>query len=108
MFMFRISSWSGTACGNSEKLQKAGVKRNHLQYDLGCEGQENWLIFENVFDDRFLSKCEAIFCQGNGYLGVRHALEESYTGETRDTSSSSCPTIMVSACISEALVSPPR
>ncbi len=30
---------------------------NHLQYDLGCEGQENWLISENVFDGRFLGKC---------------------------------------------------
>lgn len=55
-----------------------------LDYDAGTGDLENWLIRENRFDDRFLGKCEAIFAQGNGYLGVRNALEESYAGETRN------------------------
>ncbi len=57
---------------------------NHLRYDKGTGEWENWLISEVVFDERFLGKCEAIFCQGNGYLGVRNAMEEAYTSETRD------------------------
>lgn len=57
---------------------------NHLRYDKGTGEWENWLISESVFDERFLGKCEAIFCQGNGYLGVRNAMEEAYTSETRD------------------------
>lgn len=56
----------------------------NLNYHIGQQDQANWLIGEEVFDGRYLGKCEAIFCQGNGYLGVRHALEEPYTGETRD------------------------
>jgi hypothetical glycosyl hydrolase len=57
---------------------------NHLSYDKGTGEEANWLICENLFDERFLGKCEAIYCQGNGYLGVRHALEEEYTSETRN------------------------
>lgn len=59
-------------------------KMENLIYNAGKGAEENWIIREAVFDGRFLGKCEAIFCQGNGYLGVRHALEEPYTGETRD------------------------
>lgn len=56
----------------------------NLNYSVGTDSMENWIVSEDLFDGRFLGKCEAIFCQGNGYLGVRHALEESYTGETRN------------------------
>lgn len=56
----------------------------HLKYDKGTGDEANWLVTEKVFDERFLGKCEAVFCQGNGYLGVRHALEEAYASETRD------------------------
>lgn len=58
---------------------------NNLNYAKGTEDTKNWLIAETVFDPNHLGKCEAIFCQGNGYLGVRNALEESYIGETRNT-----------------------
>ncbi len=58
---------------------------NRLKYNAGTGNQKNWLIQETVFDERYLGKCEAIFAQGNGYLGVRNALEETYTGEVRDT-----------------------
>lgn len=56
----------------------------NIKYDLGHGDHEDWLVCEEKFDGRYLSKCEAVFCQGNGYLGVRHALEEEYTGTTRD------------------------
>ncbi len=55
-----------------------------MRYDLGQGENKNWLIEEKAFDPRYLGKCEAIFCQGNGYLGQRAALEEGYVGETRD------------------------
>lgn len=58
---------------------------NHLKYDGGTGNLKNWLIQESSFDSRFLGKCEAIFAQGNGYMGVRNALEESYPGEVRNT-----------------------
>lgn len=57
---------------------------NYLQYNKGMGESVNWIISESKFDERFLGKCEAIFCQGNGYLGVRNAMEESYTSETRN------------------------
>ena len=47
------------------------------------KGQENWLVEERVFDERFTGKCESIFVQGNGYLGLRNALEEQYLSTTR-------------------------
>lgn len=56
----------------------------HFNYSRGTGNKKNWLIAEEQFDGRYLGKCEAIFCQGNGYLGVRHALEEEYTGTVRD------------------------
>lgn len=43
-----------------------------------------WLIRETDFFPEHLGKCEAIFCQGNGYLGQRAALEETYVGEKRN------------------------
>ena len=58
---------------------------SNLDYTRETGSAKNWLITETVFDSRHLGKCEAIFCQGNGYLGVRNALEEAYIGETRNT-----------------------
>ncbi len=43
-----------------------------------------WKIVETDFDPSALGKAEANFCLGNGYLGLRSALEERYPGETRD------------------------
>lgn len=56
----------------------------NFNYDRGIGEEKDWLISEAIFDGRYLGKCEAVFCQGNGYLGVRNALEEEYTGTTRD------------------------
>ena len=44
-----------------------------MKYDAGSGELKNWLIQESSF------------AQGNGYLGVRNALEEAYTGEVRNT-----------------------
>lgn len=58
---------------------------NIMKYNTGTGEFKNWLIQESKFDERYLGKCEAIFAQGNGYLGIRNALEEAYTGEVRNT-----------------------
>jgi len=55
-----------------------------IRYDLGKDEQENWLVTDSVFDARHQGKYEAIFCQGNGYLGQRATLEEAYVGQTRN------------------------
>ena len=56
----------------------------NLRYNSGQGEKKNWLIEETVFDAKYLGKCESIFSQGNGYLCQRAALEERYTGETRN------------------------
>lgn len=43
------------------------------------------VIKECFFNRKNIKKFEAIFTQGNGYLGIRNALEEHYVGEIRDT-----------------------
>ncbi|MBQ9262754.1 MAG: glycoside hydrolase family 65 protein [Clostridia bacterium] len=55
-----------------------------MRYDFGVGEKRDWLVGEDRFDDAHQGKGEAIFCQGNGYLGQRAALEESYAGQTRD------------------------
>lgn len=55
----------------------------HLNYSRRYQGETGWIVEEKVFDSRYLGKCESIFTQGNGYLGVRNALEERYVGEQR-------------------------
>lgn len=47
--------------------------------------KDTWHILEKEFQPNALAKFESIFSLGNGYLGTRAALEESYAGETRDT-----------------------
>ena len=47
-----------------------------INYNKGEGELQNWLITETDFDTRFQGKCETIFCQGNGYLGMRSATEE--------------------------------
>lgn len=56
----------------------------NLNYYKGEDDNKNWLIEEQVFDTRFLGKCESIFAQGNGYLGLRNTLEERYVEEHRN------------------------
>lgn len=54
-----------------------------MDYQKGRGEVLDWLVSESAFDSRYLGKCESIFCQGNGYMGLRAALEEQYVGETR-------------------------
>lgn len=54
-----------------------------MQYDLGTGEDKNWLVAESCFDSRYLGKGESLFCQGNGYMGQRAALEEDYVGQAR-------------------------
>ncbi|MBP8314724.1 family 65 glycosyl hydrolase, partial [Clostridium neonatale] len=56
----------------------------NLIYNYGKNEEKNWIITERIFDNRYLGKCESIFTQGNGYLGVRNSLDESYIGEKRN------------------------
>lgn len=44
----------------------------------------NWVLEEKQFSSEYLAKYEALFTQGNGYLGQRAALDEHYWGETRN------------------------
>ena len=60
------------------------MSKAYMNYDSGTGTKKNWIIKEQIFDREKLGKCEAIFCQGNGYIGQRAALEEKYTGECRD------------------------
>lgn len=55
-----------------------------IKYDEGLGNFENWIVKETNFDSNYLGKCEAIMSLGNGYLGLRSALEENYIGETRN------------------------
>lgn len=43
-----------------------------------------WKIIEASFDPERLGKCEAVMCQGNGYLGLRNATDEYNAGEQRN------------------------
>lgn len=56
----------------------------YLNYSKGQKENKNWLVEETAFNSRYTGKCEAIFSQGNGYLGLRNALEEKYVHETRN------------------------
>ena len=55
-----------------------------MNYNYGKHEMKNWIIEESKFNIKFLGKCESIMAQGNGYLGLRNALEEVYFGETRN------------------------
>ena len=58
---------------------------NTMNFLKGQGDLKNWLIEETEFDARNLGKYEAIFAQGNGYIGMRNALEERYVEEVRNT-----------------------
>lgn len=55
-----------------------------LRYDKGIGEYQNWILCEDKYDSRHQGKCESIMALGNGYLGVRSALEETYIGQTRN------------------------
>lgn len=45
---------------------------------------KDWILAETDFNAELLGKCEAVMCQGNGYMGLRCATEERYLGEQRN------------------------
>lgn len=54
-------------------------------YNHGKGEDTNWLVAEESFNINHTGKCEAIMCQGNGYIGIRAATEEDYLGNVRNT-----------------------
>ncbi len=59
-------------------------REEYLKYDQGVNGLRDWIIAETDFNTKYQGKCEALFCLGNGYLGIRSATEESYYGQVRN------------------------
>ena len=55
-----------------------------INYSLGKEDLENWIVSEVAFKPDSLGKGEAMMCLGNGYMGLRSATEEPYMNETRN------------------------
>ena len=57
-----------------------GRKKTLMDYSAA----RDWVLAESGFDPELLGKCEAVMCQGNGYMGLRCATEERYLGEQRN------------------------
>ena len=55
-----------------------------LSYSCGREEYKNWIVEEVKFHRNYQGKCESIMALGNGYMGLRSALEEPYVGQTRN------------------------
>ena len=49
------------------------------------QNARGWLVREGEFSPESIRKYESILCQGNGYMGVRASLEESYERTSRCT-----------------------
>ena len=47
-----------------------------MNYRKGTEKEKSWIIEETSFNEKYTGKCESVFTQGNGYLGLRNSLEE--------------------------------
>lgn len=56
-----------------------------IEYSKGQNEFKNWIIEESDFKLDNLNKFESVFALGNGYLGLRSAVEESYVTEWRGT-----------------------
>lgn len=54
-----------------------------MNYRKGTGAETSWIIEETSFYEKYTGKCEAIFTQGNGYLGLRDSLEERYVDTVR-------------------------
>ena len=53
-------------------------------YQPGVSATTDWILEERCFSPEYMGKFEAIFAQGNGYLGQRAALDEPYVSQTRN------------------------
>ena len=56
-----------------------------ISYDLGTGVNKNWILALNGFQNEYIRKCEAVFSQGNGYMGIRACMEELYSEQWRST-----------------------
>lgn len=56
-----------------------------MKYNYGAGELKNWIVAESKFYSKDTGKCETVFCQGNGYMGIRAATEETYLNTTRGT-----------------------
>ena len=54
-----------------------------MNYSKGTGAETRGLIEETSFHEKYTGKCESIFTQGNGYLGLRNSLEERYVDTVR-------------------------
>ena len=54
-----------------------------VNYRKGTEKEKSWIIEETSFNEKYTGKCESVFTQGNGYLGLRNSLEEQYVNTVR-------------------------
>lgn len=59
-------------------------------YNSGKGEFTNWIVKEETFDAERLGKCESIMSQGNGYMGVRAAMEETANPTSRFTLIAGC------------------
>ena len=55
-----------------------------MDYNQGSGSDTNWIVTESSFDRKYQGKVEAVFCLGNGYMGLRSATEEAYVGQVRN------------------------
>jgi len=60
------------------------VYDGNLESTFKYDYENAWKVYETAFVKDFQGKCEAVMSLGNGYMGVRSALEESYTGQVRN------------------------
>lgn len=58
-------------------------KSKTMNYGAGIRENKNWILQESNFNRKDLKKIESLFCQGNGYLGQRAAMEEKYSTGNR-------------------------
>lgn len=56
-----------------------------IRYDAGRGELADWVVAESPFCPEHARKYEAVMCQGNGYMGVRAATEETYERTDRCT-----------------------
>lgn len=54
-------------------------------YDSGTGTDRCWILKEEYFNSEFPEKCETVMCLGNGYMGVRSAMEDFVVERSRGT-----------------------
>ena len=54
-----------------------------MNYRKWTVAETSCISEETSFHEKYTGKCESIFTQGNGYLGLRNSLEERYVDTVR-------------------------